>query len=616
MRRLAAAVFVLLVCGALSNGARADDEISVSASLDPTVVRVGNETVLTVTIQGKFRRSADPELPPLDDFDVYNSGTSQNFSMINGKIQSSITFRYTLIPKREGDYPIGPIRFTLDGKEYSTKPVQLEVVAASSTVAPPSAPGGGGQPEQGAIATDESRKDQSIFIRATVNRDTVYVNQQITWTLGYYSDGRIALLRSPNYTPPEAEGFWVEDLPPQNKFYTTLNKRQFLVNEIKRGYFATSPGFFEIGPAKVEVVIDDFSQNRFDDFFSRSFRSRGFGKAQTLVTQAKKIVVLPLPRAGRPDGFSGVVAEDLTLSMAADKQVVQVGEPVNMAIELNGRGNLKTVAPPKLPDMEAFKVYESGSHSDVFKKNYVVSGRKKYDFVVVPKNQGKYTIPAVELPYFDPVRKKYAVARSHPVRLDVQPGAKEEGRKIIYAGTGDEFEVISQDIRFIHPVPSTITAARALGIYSGRLLLGLHALPLLAIVLSLAVEKRRRRFRDDVGFARASRAFRDAERKLRAARKHIRSDQVDRGVAAIAGALWGYFGDKMNASAAGLTADSVGTFLRQRGVDDETSAAVRRVVGACDAARFASGSSSVEVGLGLAQQVHDVLRAMEKRYLG
>jgi hypothetical protein len=408
----------------------------------------------------------------------------------------------------------------------------------------------------------------------------------------------------------------VEDLPPQNKFYTTLYSRQYLVNEIKRGYFATSPGIFEIGAAKVDVVLDDFSQNRFDDFFSRSFRSRGFGKAQTLVTPVKKIAVLPLPRAGRPDGFDGVVAEDLTLSMAADKQVVQVGEPVNLAIELNGRGNLKTVAPPKLPDMESFKVYESGAHADVFKKGYVVSGRKKYDFVVVPKNQGKYTIPAVELPYFDPARKRYFVARSHPVRLDVQPGAKEEGRKIIYAGAGDEFEVISQDIRFIHPVPSTITAARGLGGYSGRLLLGFHALPLLAVVLSLAVEKRRRRFRDDVGLARANRAFRDADKKLRAARKLLQSGRVEEGIAAIAGALSGYFADKMNASAAGLTADGVGAYLGQRGVDDETSAAVRRVVGACDAARFAVGSSSAEGGLEIADQTRDVLRTMEKRYLG
>jgi hypothetical protein len=72
----------------------------------------------------------------------------------------------------------------------------------------------------------------------------------------------------------------------------------------------------------------------------------------------------------------------------------------------------------------------------------------------------------------------------------------------------------------------------------------------------------------------------------------------------------------MNVSAAGLTADSVGAYLRKRGVDEETTAAVRYVVGACDAARFAAGSSSVDRGMKIAGQAEDVLRKLEKRYLG
>jgi hypothetical protein len=602
-------VWVIAIAALLGAGPAAADDVSVSASVDRTAAQVGNELTLTVTVEGKFRRSVEPELPPMDDFDVYSGGTSQNFSMINGRIQSSISYRYILVPKKEGKFEIGPVKFVVKDREYATKPIQLEVVAASASLPPGNEP-----PSDTGRSSAGVDEDRSIFIEATVNRDTVYVNQQITWTLGYYSDGRIALLRSPNYTPPEAEGFWVEDLPPQNKYSTNLNDRRYLVNEIKRGYFPTSPGSFEIGPARVDVVIDDMSAGRMDDFFSRNFRSRGFGKSQTLVTKAKKITVLSLPERGKPAGFNGVVAKDLTLSMSADKQVVQVGEPVNLAIVMNGTGNMKTVAPPVLSGMENFKVYESGSHSDVFKKNYVVTGRKKYDYVVVPKVQGRHTIPAVEMPYFDPVRKKYMVARSHEVRLEVQPGAQEEGRKIIYAGTGDDFEVISQDIRFIKPVPSSMATSTG-AIANGRVWVAVHVLPLFALVASVVVERRRRLLRSDVGLARASRALRDAEKKLDAARKSFRSGEAQQGLASVSGAVSGYFADKMNTAAAGLTVDVVEDYLKGRRVDDESIGKVRTIFAECDAARFAAGSYPTEQGTEMVARTGKVLRSLEKRYL-
>jgi len=608
MKWLTLAIFVSIT--AIAGAARADD-VTVNAELDRTAASVGNEVTLTVTVQGKFRRSAEPELPPLADFDVYNGGTSQNFSMINGRIQSSISYRYVIVPKTEGRFEIGPVKVVIADKEYATRPIELEVTAAAASIQRqiPSP----GSRSQGSLPGSGGDEDRSIFIEAAIDRDTVYVNQQITWTLGYYTDGRVNLLRSPNYSPPEAEGFWVEDLPPQNKYYVTLDNRKFLVNEIKRAYFPTSPGLFVIGPASVDVVLDDLSTNKLDDFFSRNFRSRGFGKAQTLRTRAREIAVLPLPGRGKPPGFGGVVAEGLTLSMYADKQVVQVGEPVNLTVVMNGRGNMKTVAPPALDGMEAFKVYESGSHSDVFKKSYIVSGRKKYDYVVVPREQGKLTIPAVELPYFDPVKKKYLVASSHPVHLDVQPGTQEEGRKIIYAGTGDDFEVISQDIRFIHPVPSAMTATAGIG--DVRWLLAVHALPLLALAASVLVERRRRRFRSDVGLARSSRALREADRKLDAARKSFRAGHSEDGFAGVSGAVTGYFADKMNVAAAGLTVDIVSEFLGRRGVDDETAAAVSSVLGDCDAARFASGAATGGQGEELAGRAGDVIRSLEKEHL-
>jgi hypothetical protein len=197
MQRLFVLCCVLLATPwVLAPPVRADDDITVRAAVAPTTAAVGDQVSLTIEVRGKFRRSMSPQLPPLDDFDIFEAGTAQNFSFVNGQATSSITFSYVLVPKAEGSFRIEPIQFTVNGKQYTANPITLEVTAAGAGV---------GAPPTGNAPDTESRgdlSDESIFVAASVDADTVYVNQQITWTLGYYTDGRVDLLRSPNYSPP------------------------------------------------------------------------------------------------------------------------------------------------------------------------------------------------------------------------------------------------------------------------------------------------------------------------------------------------------------------------------------------------------------------------------
>jgi hypothetical protein len=600
-------VRALAVCffAAAAVAAHAED-VAVRASVEPGTVEVGGQAVLTVVVEGKFRRGGSPELPPLADFDVFESGTSQNFSFVNGQAQSSLTFHYVLSPRKEGSFRIAPIRYTVGDKVYTADPLTLEVVAGGAGIAPGPAPGAQDPAQKGATPSS----DESIFVAASVDRDTVFVNQQVTWSLGYYTDGRIDLLRSPNYSPPDAEGFWVEELPGQNKYYRTLHGRQYLVSEIKRGYFPTAPGTYRIGEARVDIVMDNLNRRGvFDDFFSRG--RGGFGEPRTLRTDPVDVVVLPLPSAGKPTGFNGAVASDLVVSIVADKQVVQVGEPINVSIEIAGVGNMRTIAPPKLADLPQFKTYESGSSNDSFKKDYVVSGRRKFDFVVVPQVEGSFKLPSVRVPYFDPDLRLYQVAQSAEIPVDVKPGTPEDGRKVIYAGGGDDFEVINRDIRFIHAVPASLPVASR-PFYTSPMFFALQALPVLLLGASAVVERRRRRLRSDVGFARASRARREAERKLAEAERAFRDGNASEGFGRVHAAVFGYFADKMNAPVAGLTTDAVEHHLRETRASEAVATSLKAVVDACDAARYAAGAASADKGRETAARAREALIALEK----
>ncbi len=589
---------------------RADDDVTVRASVAPPTVEVGGQAALTIEVEGKFRRSASPILPPLEDFDKYEGGTSQNFSFINGQVHSSIIYTYILSPKKEGTFKLEPIRFQVGDKQYTANPVTLTVIPAQPGI---SAPQGSQQPAPGSgvrARGDLPNEDESIFVGASTDKDTVYVNQQVTWTLGYYTDGRVELLRSPNYSPPSSEGFWVEDLPPQNKYYSTIHNRQYLISEIKRAYFPTAPGAYTIGEARVDIVVDDFGRGNINDFFSRGM-SGGFGQQRSLTTKAIKIYVKPLPEKGKPADFNGAVASNLSVTMTADKQTANVGEPVNVTVEVNGTGNMRTLSPPKLTGIDKFKFYESGNSTDSFKQDYVVSGRRKFQFVIVPQVEGQFTVPAVSIAYFDPARRSYRVAQSEPVPLRVNPGTAENGRKIVYAGGGDDFQVLNRDIRFIHAPPAALTAARA-PFYSHSWFLAAQALPVLLLAGALLVERRRRRYREDVGFARASRAFRDADRRLLEADGAFRAGHAETGFAAMHAAIFGYVADRANVPPASLSNEGIASWLEANGAEAARIQEVRRVIAACDMARYASASADANQGRTLARATRDTLAAIEK----
>jgi hypothetical protein len=272
---------------------------------------------------------------------------------------------------------------------------------------------------------------------------------------------------------------------------------------------------------------------------------------------------------------------------------------------------MRTLSAPKLEGIEKFKFYQSGNSTDSFKNDYIVSGRRRFQFVLVPQIEGEFTIPPVSVPYFDPVKKSYRVAQSAPVPVHVNPGTKEDGRTIVYAGGDDDFEVLNRDIRFIHTAPASL-AVPGKPFYQQTWFVVAQAAPLLLLAGSIVVERRRRRMLEDVGFARASRAYRDAERRLADADSAFRASNAERGFAALHAALIGYFADRANVPPASMSGDTIAAWLETRGIDGSHVTEIRRVVGACDMARYASSSARADEGRELVIRARATLGAIER----
>ncbi len=595
---------IFIICFALFFQNSYASDIIFEANVDRTEVSLDEQINLTISVSGNVQSIPQPELPSLDDFAVYSAGRSQSFEFVNGKVSSSVSFNYILVPKKEGEFVIGPAVISLEGKVHKTKPVEIKV---SSEIQKPLAP------SEKLEEKNMKEKAKDLFIETVVDRRKAYVNQQITLTFKFYQGVR--LFRNPEYTPPSLTGFWVEDLPPQKKYYKTIDGKRYFVTEIKTALFPTKAGKHTIGEATLKCRVEDV--DRFFDFDPFSLLDRDMKslfrqrKPKILRTKPIKIEVLPLPEEGKPGSFKGAVG-DLSISTQVDKKEVEAGQPITLKIKISGEGNIKSITEPLLPQMDDFRVYSSGSSENVSKRNYKVQGFKVYEEMLIPKTPGNYTIPAIEYPYFNLRTKKYQILKTAPFVITAYPSTSLASTPQAQIPKEEiEFEV--KDIRYIK---TGLEGLKSQGgfLFKNPWFLVLQFLPVLALIAAYQYTRQKQKFENDVGYARKRKANKLAQKSLKSAFKLIDSKKTKDFYSETAKALTSYIGDKLNLSAFGLTKVEMTKELEKEGVDKGKIDRIIRLLDQCDLARFAPFSSTQEAMREFLLKAKDLISDLEKDF--
>jgi len=569
------------------------EDISISAEVDKQEITIDDQLTLTITITGNVSNIPQPKMPNLTGFTAYSSGRSQNISIINGQVNSSVTFTYILVPNDVGDYRLGPFTIDYKGKTYSAGPIDIKVLPRSSAASKSQ-----GYPQvYKEEESSEGIKRGELFIETYVDKLTAYVNEQITLTFAFYQ--AVNLFENPVYSPPSTEGFWSEDMPPQRKYYKTINGRRYLVTEIKTALFATSPGEFTIGPARLEASVEDleefFTRNPFDIFDRDPFSIFHRGKPIVLTSEPIQVKILPLPEDGKPLDFKGDVGRfDVTATL--DKNIVEENQPVTLKIVVKGEGNIKTVSSPIVKGLENAKVYDSGSSENISKSNYIVQGERIFEKVIIPKQPGKLSIGPIEYCYFDIQQKRYIKRTLGPFTIDVEkakeePAKQEEHLLPIEGLTKEEVRLLKEDIRYIKTGPTRLRP-KGRYLYTNKIFWMWNILPLFALVIFYIYDRHRRRMLTDIGYARSRRARGLASRRLRQARDIMRQEKTKEFYAEVYKAVIEYIADKINIPHPSITKDLLEKELKKKAVPDSVIDKIKDLFDICDLARFASGRFS------------------------
>jgi hypothetical protein len=535
----------------------------VGAQLDRNRAAVGEQVVLTVSVSGEARDVGTPQLPELADFEVYGGGQSQRFSFVNGQVSANYGFTYYLRPRRAGTYDVGAVRIDVDGKEYRTSPLRLEVTTAGAGTGPsPPAPS----------TPPESSGGRDYFVTMTVDRDSVVVGEQIVLTFAFYRASRSSIFDSPEYKPPTTEGFWREDLPPERHGSRVIRSRLYQFTEISYALFPTRAGDLTIGEATVRVP---------EDLFSSVFRSRR--RRGDIVLRADPIQVhaRPLP-SGAPSEFAGTVASDLRLDVSVDRRELEAGEALTLSMRLEGDGYIPGAQPAQFDAPPGFRVHDAGSSSDSRPVGGRLHGVLSVEKLVIPQSPGDVQLPGVRYVYFDTRRGEYRSLQSEPIALRVRPS--EGTGQSVFAGAGkSEIELLARDILHIRPVRGSLSPHGGL-LPLRPLYWGMLAVPGLAWLASSLLLRRQRRLRADPARLRAARALGAARRRLGD------SDPPDRRVAE---ALRGYVADKADRARAGMSNDEILQWLSGREADPQAVLELGELLEDCDRARYAPSTAEL-----------------------
>jgi hypothetical protein len=105
------------------------------------------------------------------------------------------------------------------------------------------------------------------------------------------------------------------------------------------------------------------------------------------------------------------------MTAGTDTDSTSVGAPVTLTVEVDGTGNLATLAPPSVGSPGDMEVYEPTVETNIERNASRIHGTKTFTYTLVPQSGGRYDLPAVTFSYFDPDAGRYRTRRAQPSTL-------------------------------------------------------------------------------------------------------------------------------------------------------------------------------------------------------
>lgn len=353
------------------------------AWLDRETAQLG-ETI-TLNVEVPEADATQPDFTALkQDFDLLNSQSSRQISVVNGATTAKTLWAIALEPKRAGEITIAPIAVG----NSRTAPIRLNVLPAASAAA-----GAGGD----------------VFLEVTADPLQPYVQQEVRYTVKLY---HAFVLTDGNLTEPQVDGLGVKKLGQDKPYSATVGARRYHV--IERHYALTPE---RSGPVEIAPLV--FRGNALDDGDPTGFFSRG--RRMSARSEAVHLDVRPRP-AQSTDGAWLPAASMVLQDETALPDEVHVGDPFTRTIRLQAQG----LAFEQIPELtlavpDGAEMYPDKTDARTRDDGEWLYGERVRKFAFVPNRTGTLTVPGMQVHWWNTALDRAEVAQLPPRTIRVLP---------------------------------------------------------------------------------------------------------------------------------------------------------------------------------------------------
>ena len=529
-----------------------------------------------------MNKNGDNFTPPnFENFQIIG-GPNQSIktSYVNGEQNFSKTFSYFLKPLKKGKLIIYQATVTIDGQEYKSLPVEVNVTNSVKGA--------------NSNSDDEYFDDDNIELIAFVSKSSPYINEPITIVYKLYYKSPINVSNASESEAPKYKDFFTQNIKiPQLKVDRETYKGQIynVVDWKKVVLYPQRDGNLEISPLSLNLVLDFPTNKR--DFFGNIIRDQA---SKIITTGSKIITVRKLPDNGKPKNFSGAVGQ-FEFDIILNKNSLKASESFQAKVKVTGQGNLKLFDLPNLMVPASMELYEPERKENVKTNLSGMSGTIENIYTIVPKYQGKFPIQELEFSYFDPLEKTYKTVKSQKLNIDVfeGPTLSSNNNENIVLPVSESFKFIKKENNF-----TRINKEQFSNTSTFYILLSIPLLSLLSFIIFYSLPKRR----ELNNYEKIKKVYKQIKINLNNAEKSIgnKDEFYDLVEKAIYNCLKARFSIETNK----LNKESIKKQMILEGISIDKIKIILKLVESCERARY-SNSSDYEMtnDLNIARKIFD-----------
>jgi len=423
---------------------------------------------------------------------------------------------------------------------------------------------------------EQLKEDKTdLFTKLYTNKSEVFIGEQLSVISKIYIKNGVNI-RNTNISPITYNGFWEDELKvnTNNRKQENINGINYTVIKFRHSVLTPQKsGTLSIPSSEMETLITKNGKFLGYDVFGRQIYQNQ-QQSQILKTSTKKIKVKELPKP-EAKHFYGTVSEKFTIKTNIDRTKLKTSEAISFKLIFRGNGNINMLEPFELKFPSSFEVFEPTITDKTYVGNNNTGGTKTFEYILIPREKGNFTIQEIEFSYFNPKSEKYIELNTKNHLISVEKGKQ-------YIPT-DTTQSALQNLDLLENTEfSSITKRQFISKWYSFFYWIIFASIIISYLVYFILSKRS----INPVETKRRKSTKIAIKRLKNASFFLKNDNFDQFFEEIEKSLWGYFADKFEVNSSELSKETIDLYFSKKHIKTETKNNFVSLLNICEFARY------------------------------